>query len=104
MEINTTDIYEAAFYLIKKAEIKAIEGFPVNSKIVCRIYMESPQISGLQALYFQGRAEVNLFEFRRAYQQISAYMNDARKKLKKHQVFPGCLGCCCLTKKGAFIS
>ncbi len=27
-----------------------------------------------------------------------------RKKLKKHQVFPGCLGCCCLTKKGAFIS
>lgn len=27
-----------------------------------------------------------------------------RKKLKKHRVFPGCLGCCCLTKKGAFIS
>lgn len=85
MEINTTDLYEAAFYLTLGAEITAIEAFSVNRKATCRLYLSGNDIAEAQAKYFQGKASVNLFEFRRAYQQVASYITDAKKELKRKQ-------------------
>ena len=80
--ITTTDLYESTYYLLTGCELEAIEGVRVNGKITCRLSFRSPKIPHLQMEYFQGRAAVNLFQFRRAYGQVNALVRSAKKKAK----------------------
>ena len=64
--VTTTDLYASTYYLLTGCEIEAIEGVRVNGKITCRLSFRSPRIPQLQMDYFQGGAEVNLLQFRRA--------------------------------------
>ncbi len=82
-EIKVSNLHECAWYIANGAEIKAIEGYPVNSKISCEIYLSSPEISDLQAKYFSGAAEANIFTFQRAYRKISTHIAEAKKKIKR---------------------
>lgn len=80
--VTTTDIYECCYYLLGGCELKVIEGRIVNGKIACEVTFTGPSINNLQIKYFQNEANVNLFSFRRAYCQMSNYIQTAKKKIK----------------------
>jgi hypothetical protein len=81
-KVSTTDLYESCYYLLHNCKLEAIEGIPVNGEITCKLFFSGEQIPDLQADYFRGTASVNLFNFRRTYNQISAYIQQTKKKLK----------------------
>lgn len=80
--VTTTDLYESTYYLLTGCELEAIDGVRVNGKITCRLSFRGPEILRLQMEYFQGRAAVNLLQFRRAYGQVNALVRSAKKKAK----------------------
>lgn len=82
MEVTTCDLYEGAFYLLNGCELEAIEGLKVNGSVTCRMSFSGVNLNTLQLTYLHGRAEANLFRFRRTYSQLSALVQKAKKKLK----------------------
>lgn len=82
-EVKTSDMYEAAYYLSKGCEITAIEGRNLNGHLVCDLTFSGRNINRLQAQYFQGEVEVNIFAFRRSYSHLMSYLAQAKKKLKR---------------------
>ena len=80
--VTTTDIYECCYYLLNGCELTTIEGRPLNGRIACEVTFTGADINNLQIKYFQNKANVNLFSFRRAYSQINNYIQQAKKKLK----------------------
>jgi hypothetical protein len=83
MTVETTDLYEASFYLCNGCTIETIQGMPVNNDVACKFIIAGSKITDLQLLYFQGKASINLFMFRRAYSQVNSYIKQAKKRLKK---------------------
>jgi len=82
MEISTCDLYEGSYYLLKGCELEAIEGLRLNGTLTCRMSFTGDRLEALQLVYLQGRAEANLFEFRRTYGQLSSLVLKAKKKFK----------------------
>ena len=82
MAVTTFDLYEGTYYLLGGCELEAIEGLKLNGEITCRMSFTGSQLEPLQLVYLQGRAEANLFEFRRAYGQLSSLVLRAKKKFK----------------------
>ncbi len=81
-KVSTTDLYESCYYLLNSCTLEAIEGVPVNGDITCKLFFNGERIPDLQADYFRGTARVNLFDFRRTYNQINSHVQQAKKKLK----------------------
>ena len=81
-QVTTTDLYECAFYLLKCCELVGIEGMRVNGSIICRLTFTGENIEHLQLEYFNGKAVVPLFPFRRAFGQINALVYSAKKKAR----------------------
>jgi len=78
----TTDLYEATYYYLNGCELVEITGERVNGRITCELTFGKPDISNLQLTYLRGRAEVNVFQFRRAYGQITSWVARAKKEFK----------------------
>ena len=68
--VSTSDFYEATWYLLNNCTVRTIQCLPVNGKVGCTLTFEGEKLPSLQIDYFQGRAEVNLLQFRRAYGQV----------------------------------
>ncbi len=83
--VQTTDLYEASYYLLNGCFIDTIQCLPVNGKNLSQFSFEGPDLTKLQLSWFQGNAEVNLLEFRRAYSQINSFSYDAKKKWKQQR-------------------
>jgi hypothetical protein len=81
-KVSTIDLYESCYYLLNSCTLEAIEGIPVNGEITCKLYFNGERITDLQADYFRGTAWVNLFEFRRAYNQINSHVQQTKKKVR----------------------
>jgi len=91
-EIQTFDLYEASYYLIKHCQIVTVEAVDVDGKVNCRLTISGVAIHTLQAAYFSGEAEIKLFDFRRTYSQLHKVVGDAKRKYKlqmKHQKVAG---------------
>lgn len=84
-EIQTSDLYEASYYLSRNCQIDTIESGLVDGKINCRLTISGVAIHTLQAAYFSGEAQINLFDFRRTYGQLHKIVNDAKRKFKQQQ-------------------
>ena len=82
-QISTTDTYEAANYLVHGCELLEISCQQMDGKPTCRLVFTGPEINKLQLEYFNGKACINLFAFRRAYGQINAMIYEAKKRAKK---------------------
>ena len=82
MEVTTCDLYEGAFYLLNGCELEAIEGLKVNGSVTCRLTLSGVDLNALQITYLEGRAEANLFRFRRTYGQLSALVQKAKRKFR----------------------
>jgi hypothetical protein len=80
--VTTTDLYEAVYYYLNSCELIEITGVKVNGKVACELTFARSNIGELQVGYLQGKAEVNLLEFRRAFGHINAWVHTAKKKFK----------------------
>ena len=80
---TTTDLYESTYYLQNGCDLISIECIKINGKVTCRLSFSGADITRLQLEYFQGKASINLFDFRRAFGQVNALVHSAKKKAKK---------------------
>lgn len=88
METNTihvTDLYESCYFYLNGAEITQIVCEQVNGKLTCKITFAGPNLGQLQYKYYSNECLVNLYSFRRAFQQITSYLNEAKRKFKQEQ-------------------
>ena len=83
--VTTTDLYESCYYLLNGCELASIECIKINGKITCRMSFRGENIASLQLEYFHGRAEANLFDFRRTFGQMYALVTNEKKKAKRQQ-------------------
>jgi len=86
---TTTDLYEATYYYLNGAELIEIAGTKVNGKITCELTFSKPDITSLQLTYLQGKATVNILNFRRAYGQIAAWVVKAKKEFSSKPSLQG---------------
>jgi len=85
----TTDLYESTYFYLNGCELIEITGTKVNGKVTCELTFSKPNISQLQLTYLQGKATVNILQFRRAYGQIAAWVMKAKKEFSSK---PPCEG------------
>jgi len=81
--IQTSDLYEASYYLSNHCQIETIETLAIDGRISCQLTIAGEKIHTLQAAYFAGEAQIRLFDFRRTYGQLHKVVNDAKKKYKQ---------------------
>ena len=81
-EVSVTDLYEAAYYLSNGCELVEIIKQKLDGKINCQLVFSGPEIIKLQLAFFQGKAVINLFSFRRAFGQVNTLVFEAKKKAK----------------------
>lgn len=82
MSIATADLYEAAYYLVNGCELVEITATPAGKEMRCRMSFSGESIEHLQVSYLHGHAAANLFQFRRAYNELSAALIRAKKQAK----------------------
>ena len=82
MEVRTSDLYEAAYYLERGCKLEAVETVRLESDRVDCVFVISCEDSSLvflMARYSRGQAEVNLLAFRNAYNQVSGYLHQTKR-------------------------
>lgn len=82
MSISTSDLYEAAYYLVNGCELVEITAAPAGRELRCRMSFAGQSIEHLQVSYLHGHAAANLFQFRRAYNELAAALMRAKKQAK----------------------
>ena len=87
MEIRTSDLYEAAYYLTQGVTphlvtCRLLAG-NVTKDIICDFYFEGEVIPQLQSDFLRSEATVNLALFRRCYGEINNYANNAKRDYRK---------------------
>ena len=80
--IQTKDIYESAYYLTRGACIDKIEILKENNKQICQFNFSGDNILNDQNDYFNSKAIVNLWDFRRCYNRITSLIGSAKKRSK----------------------
>jgi hypothetical protein len=81
-QVATTDLYEAAYYLLNGCKIEEIVGKEANDRVVCSIILTGDKIVQHQLTYLNGDAEANIISLRRMVGQMTAWVNQSRKKFK----------------------
>lgn len=82
MSIATSDLYEAAYYLVNGCELVEITAAPAGRELRCRMSFAGESIDHLQVAYLHGHAAANLFQFRRAYNELAGALTRAKKQAK----------------------
>ena len=82
MDVTTTDLYEAGWYLSEGCLIDSISCVEQAGKETCIYTFTGTNLARLQLEYLEGRARANLLAFRRAYSQALTYANQAKKRYK----------------------
>ena len=83
--IEVTDLYQASFYLANGLALESLKCIPVNGSLACCLTFTGEKIHSLSDAYFTHTATVNLFSFRQAYNQITSYIQQAKKSYKSEQ-------------------
>ena len=83
MEVRTSDLYEAAYYLEKGCRLGAVETVRVDAGSPNCVFVlcESENLMAvLAAKWNQGQTEVNLHAFRSAYNQVAGYVHRMKRQ------------------------
>ena len=86
--ISTTDLYEAAFYLIEGYKLEKVEIVNQNRKEMGKFILSGEGIQKAQVVYLNGEAVVNVMNFRRTYNQLTTLVGQAKRELREMQA-PG---------------
>ena len=81
--ISTTDLYEAAFYLIEGFKLEKVEIVNQNRKEMGKFILSGEGIQKAQIIYLNGEAAVNVMDFRRAYNQLTTLVGQAKRELRE---------------------
>jgi hypothetical protein len=81
--INTTDLYEAAFYLIEGFKLEKVEIVNQNRKEMGKFILSGEGIQKAQLVYLNGEADVNIMDFRRTYNQLTTLVGQAKRELRE---------------------
>jgi len=81
-QVSTSDSWEAAYMLLKGANLDEIEGMQTSGRIICRMILSGDNITKLQLNYLNGEAEANVLKLRSMVGQVSAWVYAAKKKFK----------------------
>jgi len=89
-QIATKDLYEAAWYYLNGCRIEGIQCLEMDEKRpACFFSFRSDAVPPLQKAYLRQEAQVNLWQFRRAYAQLRDYVADAKKQFARRQRLEG---------------
>ena len=78
--VKTQDIYESAYLLTRGGNILTVEALYENNRLVCAFTFSGENLLKAQNDYYNARAEVNLWEFRRSFSRINSLIGTARKE------------------------
>lgn len=76
---DVTDLYQAAYLVLKGCSLAAVECIPTGGSVSCRMTFSGDNLSSAQDEYFSHAAVVNLYAFRSAYNQVNSYVHQAKK-------------------------
>ena len=87
MDIRTSDLYEAAYYLTKgitpyQITCRTLDGNATRD-VICDFFFDGESIPHLQSSFLRSEAAVNLALFRRCYGEINNYANNAKRDFRK---------------------
>jgi hypothetical protein len=86
MEVRTSDLYEAAYYLERGCRLDAVETVKLEAgPPSCVFVIHEPDedlMVALGARWSRGQAEVNLTAFRNAYNQVSGYVHRMKRSVR----------------------
>lgn len=83
MEVRTSDLYEAAYYLERGCRLDAVESVRVEAGTTNCVFVLSQTddlMTALAARWSRGQAEVNLSAFRSAYNQVAGYVHRMKRQ------------------------
>lgn len=76
---EVTDLYEAAYLVMKGLKIEGVECIPLSGTLACRMSFSGRGLEEALGEYFEKKACVNLYSFRSAYNQVNSYIHQAKK-------------------------
>ena len=82
MEVRTSDLYQAAYYLERGCRLDAVETVRVESGRPDCVFVLSESddlMVHLAARWSRGDTEVNLHTFRNSYNQVAGYIHRMKK-------------------------
>ena len=85
-KVSTQDIYESAYLLTLGANVECVEALTENNKLVCKFTFSGANLLQAQNEYYNSRATVNLWDFRRCFNRINALIGTAKKEAKQKGV------------------
>jgi len=83
MEVRTSDLYEAAYYLERGCRLDAVETVKVEAGVDTCVFVLSESddlIVHLAARWSRGDTEVNLHAFRNSYNQVAGYVHRMKRQ------------------------
>jgi hypothetical protein len=87
--LDTSDMYEAGYYLCLGFDIRKVEIIHESKKTVGRFSFAGDGLTQAQIDYFNGHAVVNLLSFRRAYIRLNSVAGAARRNERiESKAFP----------------
>ena len=81
--INTTDLYETAFYLIEGFKLEKVEIVSQGRKELGKFTLSGEGIQKAQVVYFNGDAKVGVMDFRRTYNQLTTLVGQAKREIRE---------------------
>lgn len=81
--VQVTDLYQASFLLLSGCELTAIECIPTGTAVSCTLSFKGEDVQSRLESWYAKRAEVNLWDFRSAYNQINSYVHQAKKSYSR---------------------
>jgi hypothetical protein len=86
MEIlEVSDLYEAAYLLVKGGRIEAVACIPVSAGAGCIFTVRGEGLRDAQEEYLEKKAAANLYAFRGAYTQVQGFMREAKKSFEREK-------------------
>lgn len=80
-----TDLYEAAYLILKGCVVEEVVCIPVSESLSCRMTFAGTSLLKAQDDFHGKRAIVNLHDFRLAYGQVNTYVHQAKKSFDRER-------------------
>ena len=81
--LSTEDIYESAYLLTLDASVENVEVLTENGKLICKFTFTGDNLLQAQSEYYNAKAIVNLWSFRRCFNRINSLIGTAKKEYKQ---------------------
>ena len=79
-KVTTQDIYESAYFLTLGAHVENVDVLFENNRLICQFTFSGTNLLQAQNDYFNSRANVNLWDFRRCFNRINSLIGTAKKE------------------------